>query len=73
MVSKLLCRISKKGKRKIKLRSKFKGRVRMEEGEKNYFYGFKIKENIKYVHQPSHTVHVHEPSCTYYKQGVFVL
>jgi hypothetical protein len=43
MVSKLLCRKSKKGKRKIKLRSKFKGRVKMGEGEKNYFYGFKLK------------------------------
>ncbi len=58
MVSRLLCKKSKKGKRKIKLRSKFKGRVRMGEGEKNYFYGFKIKENIKYVRKPSHI------SCT---------
>ncbi len=54
MVSTLLCRKIKKGKRKVKLRSKFKGRVRMEEGEKNNFYGFKIKENIKYVPEPSH-------------------
>jgi hypothetical protein len=37
MVSRLLCRKSKKGKRKIKLRRKFKGRARMEEGEKKLF------------------------------------
>jgi hypothetical protein len=58
MVSRLLCKKREKGKRKIKLRSKFNGRVRTEEGENNYFFGFKIKENIKYVHQPSHI------SCT---------
>jgi hypothetical protein len=43
MVSGLLCRKSKKGKRKTKLRSKFKGRVRMEEREKNILTGLKLK------------------------------